>query len=187
MVPFLPSSGRKIPLEGKVPNISSGRRNKVMFSLLYVFPRFSTINMLFLVEFNIYYFFIWFLKIYYFTVYTCIESWWWIIYQLHLNFLNIFLRSHFWNPRFHPGPRPSSHSIPLRRGCLGRVRLWGGMQWSGPHSTFLFLGSQLACGFYVQGYLFSNQRHWVGTSGGKLVALGSFEASQVGGFCTLKI
>lgn len=50
------------------------------------------------------------------------------------------------------------------------------------HGPFPFLDQQLACTFYGQGYLFSNHRHWVGTSRGKLVALGSFEASQEGGF-----
>ena len=79
------------------------------------------------------------------------------------------------------GPSPQLPLISRRRGSLGRAG--PGLVRSGPHPALSHSpGLQLACGFYVQGYLFSNQRHWVRTSGGKLVALGSFEASQVGGF-----
>lgn len=70
---------------------------------------------------------------------------------------NLF-KEQFWNPHVHrlsPSPRPTQRSGGTARvGAGSRAGVQGP-----PHSTFPFPGSQLACGFYVQGYLFSNQRH----------------------------
>ena len=64
-----------------------------------------------------------------------------------------------WEPTRAPtGPWPQLHLARSGGTAQGEAGSRAGVQ--GPtHGAFPFPGSQLACGFYVQGYLFSNQRH----------------------------
>lgn len=160
--------------EGKVPKASSGRTTKVIFSLPSVYMYFLAflqyILCNFLWDLTFISFLIWLLKIRHFTISIYIVSLCWLTGSLYLSEI--------------PTSTPALSPVPTRltrRHCPALVvRPRADVQ--GSVTEFPFPGSQLACGFYVQGYLFSNQRHWIGTSGGKLVALGSFETSQVGGF-----